>query len=108
MRKRVLWVLCSVVALTPLSGVASAHERQSPAPLGLEDALAPEGPTEARLNRIQPPDQVLEAAGLQAGMVVGEIGAGRGRYSVQIAVGIVHPRGRASGDAQEGDEGEVR
>lgn len=59
--------------------------------LGAQDekgALAPENANEARLNKIQPPEKVLGAIGVQAGMVVGEIGAGRGRYTVQIAARV--------------------
>jgi len=33
----------------------------------------------------QPPEKVIEAIGLKEGMIVGEIGAGRGRYSVILA-----------------------
>jgi ubiquinone/menaquinone biosynthesis C-methylase UbiE len=40
---------------------------------------------EDRQTRQQPPDIVLKAIGLEKGMVVGEIGAGRGRYSVILA-----------------------
>jgi ubiquinone/menaquinone biosynthesis C-methylase UbiE len=36
----------------------------------------------------QPPEIVLEAIELKEGMVVGEIGAGRGRYSVILAVAV--------------------
>ena len=61
--------------------------------------LTPENANEARLNRIQPPEKVLAAIGLEPGMSVGEIGAGRGRYTVQIAsrVGDVKrfPRGKS-------------
>jgi ubiquinone/menaquinone biosynthesis C-methylase UbiE len=42
-------------------------------------------PGEARLNRLQPPDRVIEAIGVEPGMVIGEIGAGRGRYTVHLA-----------------------
>lgn len=42
-------------------------------------------PREKRLNQRQPPDQVLNALGIKEGMVIGEVGAGRGRYTVQIA-----------------------
>jgi len=52
------------------------------------DVLTPENANEARLNRLQPPDQVLNAIGVGPGMVVAEIGAGRGRYAVQLAVGV--------------------
>lgn len=34
---------------------------------------------------LQPPEVVISAIGLEMGMVVGEIGAGRGRYSVILA-----------------------
>lgn len=34
---------------------------------------------------LQPPEIVIPAIGLKAGMIVGEIGAGRGRYSVILA-----------------------
>jgi len=40
---------------------------------------------EERQTKQQPPDIVIKAIGLEKGMVVGEIGAGRGRYSVILA-----------------------
>ncbi len=45
---------------------------------------------ERATNRRQPPDKVMDAVGLKPGMVVGEVGAGRGRYTVHLArrVGI--------------------
>lgn len=55
--------------------------------------LTPENANEARLNRLQPPDKVLEAIGVRPGMTVAEIGAGRGRYAVQLAA-RVGPSGR--------------
>ncbi len=42
-------------------------------------------PGDARLNQRQPPEFVLKTIGLRPGMVVGEVGAGWGRYTVQIA-----------------------
>jgi len=45
-------------------------------------------PGEARLNGLQPPDQVIEAIGVAPGMVIGEIGAGRGRYTVHLAAKV--------------------
>jgi ubiquinone/menaquinone biosynthesis C-methylase UbiE len=53
-----------------------------------QGVLAPENANEARLNRLQPPDKVMDAIGLSPGMVVAEIGAGRGRYVVQFAVRV--------------------
>jgi ubiquinone/menaquinone biosynthesis C-methylase UbiE len=33
----------------------------------------------------QPPDKVMDAAGIKLGMVVGEVGAGRGRFTMHLA-----------------------
>jgi SAM-dependent methyltransferase len=60
---------------------------------GPVDVLTPENANEARLNRLQPPDKVLAAIGVRPGMAVAEIGAGSGRYAVQLAV-RVGPTGR--------------
>jgi SAM-dependent methyltransferase len=40
---------------------------------------------EAYQNRLQPPETVLKTIGIREGMVIGEIGAGRGRYTVILA-----------------------
>ena len=53
-----------------------------------ETVLTPETPNEAMLNRLQPPDQVMDVIGLKPGMVVAEIGAGKGRYVVQLALRV--------------------
>lgn len=53
-----------------------------------ESVLTPENANEARLNRLQPPEQVMDAIGIKPGMVVAEIGAGHGRYVVQLAVRV--------------------
>jgi ubiquinone/menaquinone biosynthesis C-methylase UbiE len=50
--------------------------------------LTPENANEARLNRLQPPVQVMDAIGVKPGMMVAEIGAGYGRYAVQLAVRV--------------------
>lgn len=50
-------------------------------------------PHEVHLNERQPPDVVLKTIGIKPGMVIGEVGAGRGRYTVQIASRI-GPSGR--------------
>lgn len=41
--------------------------------------------SEKGTNAIQPPDKVMDAIGVKPGMVVGEVGAGRGRYTVHLA-----------------------
>jgi len=53
-----------------------------------QTVLTPENANEARLNRLQPPDQVMDAIGIKPGMSVAEIGAGQGRYVVQIAARV--------------------
>jgi ubiquinone/menaquinone biosynthesis C-methylase UbiE len=40
---------------------------------------------EKRSNARQPPDKVMNTIGVKPGMVIGEIGAGRGRYTVHLA-----------------------
>jgi ubiquinone/menaquinone biosynthesis C-methylase UbiE len=40
---------------------------------------------ERRLNRIQPPIQIMDTMGLKPGMVIGDIGAGTGRFAVWFA-----------------------
>jgi ubiquinone/menaquinone biosynthesis C-methylase UbiE len=40
---------------------------------------------ERSANDRQPPDRVMDAIGIKPGMIVGEIGAGRGRYTVHLA-----------------------
>lgn len=40
---------------------------------------------EKGLNERQPPDKVMDALGVRPGMMVGEVGAGGGRYAVKMA-----------------------
>lgn len=76
--------------------LSGAHERLgqvppgegAPVPQDTQGVLTPENANEARLNRLQPPGQVMDAIGVQPGMVGAEIGAGRGRYVVQLAVRV--------------------
>ena len=49
-------------------------------------------PWEESINLTQPPEKVLDAIGLEPGMAVGEVGAGRGRFTVRLAA-RVGPRG---------------
>jgi len=50
--------------------------------------LEPENDNEARLNRLLPPQEIIDAVGVTQGLVVAEIGAGRGRFAVHLAVRI--------------------
>lgn len=63
-------------------GLSPAHAQET------QSVLTPENANEARLNRLQPPDQVMDAIGIRPGMVGAEIGAGQGRYVVQLAVRV--------------------
>jgi ubiquinone/menaquinone biosynthesis C-methylase UbiE len=49
------------------------------------DRLARAESWESRVNERQPPDMVMDAVGVKSGMVVGEVGAGRGRYTVHLS-----------------------
>ena len=40
---------------------------------------------EKRANDRMPPEKVMDAIGVKPGMVIGEVGAGRGRYTVHLA-----------------------
>lgn len=79
-RTTIVIVLIILVFLFVSTATSVAQEQQT--------VLTPENSNEARLNRLQPPDQVMDAIGIKPGMVVAEIGAGRGRYVVQIAVRV--------------------
>jgi len=50
-----------------------------------DSRIAPENANEARLNKLQPPGQVMDIIGAAAGMTIAEIGAGQGRYVVHLA-----------------------
>lgn len=81
MRRRHHAILFVLLALLLVSvTLQEAQEKQG--------VLTPENANEARLNRLQPPDKVMDAIGVSTGMMVAEIGAGRGRYVVQFAVRV--------------------
>jgi ubiquinone/menaquinone biosynthesis C-methylase UbiE len=40
---------------------------------------------EKRFNELQPPEKIMDAIGLKPGMVIGDIGAGEGRFTVWFA-----------------------
>ena len=75
------------LAVLPVSVLVSQIvTAQTPPPQG--DFLERLKRTEAwerEIEEKQPPDKVLDAAGVKPGMVVGEIGAGRGRYTLHLA-----------------------
>jgi len=53
--------------------------------VGLSGQTAIEEPWEVQINERQPPAKVMQAIGVKPGMIIGEIGAGRGRYTVFLA-----------------------
>jgi SAM-dependent methyltransferase len=78
---------CSIRAGLGLAAVLIAWPAVTAAGMQ-QGALEPENANEARLNRLQPPDRVMDAIGIKEGMTVAEIGAGRGRYVVQLAMRV--------------------
>ena len=70
----VSWLLAFVCFAAGAAFYQSGESRT-----GAEDA------NEARLNRLQPPGQVMDIIGAAPGMTIAEIGAGRGRYVVHLA-----------------------
>ncbi len=54
-------------------------------PDDFSDRLSRAEAWESRVNERQPPDVVMDAVGVKSGMVIGEVGAGRGRYTVHLA-----------------------
>jgi precorrin-6B methylase 2 len=52
--------------------------------------------SERGTNERQPPEKVMDAIGLKPGMIIGEVGAGRGRYTVHLAA-RVGPKGKVYG-----------
>jgi cyclopropane fatty-acyl-phospholipid synthase-like methyltransferase len=83
MNRRGLKVIRGIIlAFALVTGLSAIHSQTR------QGVLEPENANEARLNRLQPPDQVMDAIGVQPGMTLAEIGAGRGRYVVQLAVRV--------------------
>lgn len=48
----------------------------------------PVEPWERRMNERQPPEKIMDAIGLKAGMTIGDIGAGRGRLAVWFSARV--------------------
>jgi SAM-dependent methyltransferase len=53
-----------------------------------KNVLDPINENEARLNRLLPPEKIIELVGVSPGMTVAEIGAGEGRFLVHLAVKV--------------------
>jgi len=57
----------------------------APAVRAQSDEELVEAEWEKRVNQRQPPEAIMDAIGLKAGMVIGEVGAGTGRIAVWLA-----------------------
>jgi len=53
------------------------------APANRQEDMTESG--EERDDRLQPPEKIMDAIGLKPGMVIGEVGAGMGRFTVHLA-----------------------
>jgi ubiquinone/menaquinone biosynthesis C-methylase UbiE len=76
------WVLVACIFFPASRGLALQSSSQSEEYQALLKRIEV---FEKRNNERQPPDKVMDAIGLTAGMVVGEVGAGRGRYTMHLA-----------------------
>ncbi len=74
--------LCIVTAVL---GWIFVNQAAAGGPDEFADRLARVEPWESRVNERQPPDIVMDAVGVKSGMVIGEVGAGRGRYTVHLS-----------------------
>jgi ubiquinone/menaquinone biosynthesis C-methylase UbiE len=89
--KKILPLVLACVGLAFAAALAQSQDSR----------VAPENANEARLNRLQPPGQVMDIIGAAAGMTIAEIGAGQGRYVVHLAA-RVGPEGKVLAEDIDG------
>ncbi len=77
-RNSLVTIIISALFFLSVTGIAQQNN----------GVLKPENDNEARLNRLQPPEKVMDAVGITPGMIIAEIGTGRGRYVVQLAIRV--------------------
>jgi SAM-dependent methyltransferase len=71
------------------TGLAAAASLPAHAfPNAFEQAHQLTEPHEHRANSVQPPELVMELVGVRPGLVIGEVGAGRGRVTVHLAARV--------------------
>lgn len=73
--------MCRVLLLIALSFVLSVQGPTAES----QDADRLTEPHERSANAIQPPKEVMDLIGVRPGLVIGEVGAGRGRVTVHLA-----------------------
>jgi len=71
-------VLSALTAILPAQEAAQAAR----------DASRLAEPQEKRANEVQPPELVMDILGVRPGLVIGEVGAGRGRVTVHLAARV--------------------
>ena len=76
MRARSLFILLLLTVFSSLDGLAQNYEAQTKRVADWEKRINTER---------QPPEKVMDSIGVKTGMVISEIGAGRGRYTVHLA-----------------------
>src|SRR4030042_756098 len=80
--RRTTMIIC--IMLTTLTVLLPAQEAIRAA----QDTSRLTEHQEQRANEIQPPDLVMDILGILPGMVIGEVGAGRGRVTVHLAARV--------------------
>ncbi len=93
---QLLAVVCLVIPIFPdgYAGQGFADGlRIVPMSVGMPSQQLEINQEERNGNELQPPDKVMDAAGVRHGMVIGEVGAGKGRYTVYLA-SRVGPEGK--------------
>jgi 2-polyprenyl-3-methyl-5-hydroxy-6-metoxy-1,4-benzoquinol methylase len=73
-----------MILLTALTAILPAQDTAQTAP----DTVQMAEPGEKRANEVQPPELVMDILGIRPGLVIGEVGAGRGRMTVYLAARI--------------------
>ena len=72
------------ILLAALTGILPSQE----ATQGAQDTSQLAEHREQRANEVQPPDLVMDILGVRPGLIVGEVGAGRGRVTVHLAARV--------------------
>ena len=81
MRVRML----ALAVLVALPGMAVAQTATQAPPKAPDRAARLTEHNEQSANQIQPPNEVMDLLGIRPGLVIGEVGAGRGRVTVHLA-----------------------
>lgn len=82
------FIIIAAVILTVGLAAIQAFSLSFPDPSEYSAEPQTVSPGERATNERQPPDKIMDAIGLKPGMVVGEVGAGRGRFTVHLAARV--------------------